>query len=212
MRAVETRERILRAAVRSLVEHGYAATTTVRIQDLAGVSRGRLLHHFPNRRALLIAATRHLFDSRRAELFPDGGPAPGEEPLAAIRRGVMAAWEGFFTDAFVSTVELWIAARTDARLAAELAPGEREVGRALRAALAASLGPEVAERPGFEGAGRILLSSMRGAAITYGFDRRNPATEPLIDHWVTMVACLTGLTSAPGRAAGAPAETLGAHP
>lgn len=193
LRAVETRERILEAAVRSLVDHGYAASTTLRIQELAGVSRGRLLHHFPNRTALLVAATRHLFDSRRLEGIPAGSGDAARDPHAAIRRAVETVWSVFFTDTFVSTVELWTAARTDAELAAALAPGEREIGRILRRSLRSTFGPEIAARPGFEEAGRILLSSMRGTAITYAFDSRNPATEPLLDHWATMMARMTSL-------------------
>jgi AcrR family transcriptional regulator len=45
--------------VRALVERGYTGTTTVTIQELADVSRGRLLHHFPSRDALLVAAAEH---------------------------------------------------------------------------------------------------------------------------------------------------------
>src|SRR3954463_8999888 len=37
-----TRERIVAAAVQSLVEDGYAVTTTLRVQHRAGVSRGAL--------------------------------------------------------------------------------------------------------------------------------------------------------------------------
>ncbi|WP_410622811.1 helix-turn-helix domain-containing protein [Amycolatopsis sp. cmx-8-4] len=45
-RAWDTRERILAAAVACLAEDGYAATTTSRIQERAGVSRGSLLRRF----------------------------------------------------------------------------------------------------------------------------------------------------------------------
>src|SRR4030081_2685364 len=51
-----TRRRILDAAVASLIRQGTAATTTVAVQERAGVSRGALLHHFPTH-AQLLAAT-----------------------------------------------------------------------------------------------------------------------------------------------------------
>ena len=59
-RTATSRARILDAAVACLVESGYRGATTLRIQARAGVSRGRLLHHFPSRDELLVAASRHL--------------------------------------------------------------------------------------------------------------------------------------------------------
>ena len=50
---------LLDATVRCLVTHGYAGTTTQRIQDEAGVSRGALLHHFASKSELLVAAIHH---------------------------------------------------------------------------------------------------------------------------------------------------------
>ena len=59
-RTATSRARILDAAVACLVESGYSGATTLQIQARAGVSRGRLLHHFPSRDELLVAASRHL--------------------------------------------------------------------------------------------------------------------------------------------------------
>ena len=53
-RTSDSRLRILDAAVACLVESGYAGTTTLTIQARAGVSRGRLLHHFPSKETLLV--------------------------------------------------------------------------------------------------------------------------------------------------------------
>ena len=65
-RTSDSRTRILDAAVSCLVESGYAGTTTLTIQNRAGVSRGRLLHHFPSKENLLVAAAQHLATSRFA--------------------------------------------------------------------------------------------------------------------------------------------------
>ena len=48
------REEILSAAIACLLEDGYAATTTMRVQERAGVSRGKLLHHFPSKRDIFL--------------------------------------------------------------------------------------------------------------------------------------------------------------
>ncbi|MDV6311168.1 TetR/AcrR family transcriptional regulator [Gordonia amicalis] len=63
-----TRTRILDAAIRVLVDRGYSGASTVAIQNEAGMSRGRLLHHYPSRDALLMAAVGHLARTRIEEL------------------------------------------------------------------------------------------------------------------------------------------------
>src|SRR3712207_7678852 len=59
-RTADSRLLILDAAVACLVEEGYAGASTLAVQARAGVSRGRLLHHFPSRAELLVAAAEHL--------------------------------------------------------------------------------------------------------------------------------------------------------
>ncbi|WP_242902810.1 TetR/AcrR family transcriptional regulator [Actinomadura terrae] len=53
VRAELTRERILTAAAHVFAEHGYAAGTTNRIAERAGVSIGSLYQYFPNKDAIL---------------------------------------------------------------------------------------------------------------------------------------------------------------
>jgi AcrR family transcriptional regulator len=63
-----TRALILTAAVECLVADGYERTTTVSVQARAGVSRGRLLHQFPSRSALLVAAAQYLASAHMADM------------------------------------------------------------------------------------------------------------------------------------------------
>src|SRR5438094_852419 len=60
--------KILDAAVSILIERGYAATSTLEVQKLAGVSRGVLLHYYGSRSELIAAATRHLYATRIGEV------------------------------------------------------------------------------------------------------------------------------------------------
>src|SRR3954447_16097606 len=82
--SADSRLLILDAAVACLVEDGYAGASTLAVQARAGVSRGRLLHPFPARAELLVAAAGHLSETlleevraRAAELMADQ-PAGGE--------------------------------------------------------------------------------------------------------------------------------------
>ncbi len=55
IRAELTRQRILTAAAHVFAEHGYAAGTTNRIAERAGVSIGSLYQYFPGKDAILVA-------------------------------------------------------------------------------------------------------------------------------------------------------------
>jgi len=52
----------LNAAVESLIKDGFAKTTTQAVVKRAGATRGTLLHHFPNREDMLVAAVEFVLD------------------------------------------------------------------------------------------------------------------------------------------------------
>src|SRR5262245_14960415 len=75
----ETRRALLDAAVESLIEVGFARTTTLEVQRRADVSRGALLHHFPSKAELLVAAVDHLAEMRARELKVLASQLPSED-------------------------------------------------------------------------------------------------------------------------------------
>jgi AcrR family transcriptional regulator len=160
----ETRRALLDATVASLLEVGYARTTTLEVQKRAGVSRGALLHHFPSKARLLAAAVEHVVNERGADL---------ERRLAAVPRGggrLAAAldllWDVYGDPHIQVSIELWSAARTDAELRAALIGWERAFGRKVRSHCRQVFGAEAASRPGFEAAVDVTLQLLRGAALT----------------------------------------------
>ncbi|MGW8374868.1 TetR/AcrR family transcriptional regulator [Streptomyces sp. ODS28] len=85
-RAELTRQRILDAAAHVFAEYGYAAGTTNRIAEQAGISIGSLYQYYPNKDAILAELVgRHL---------ADGAEAIGE----AIRRSEEAEPPGTLED------------------------------------------------------------------------------------------------------------------
>ncbi|MER7010698.1 TetR/AcrR family transcriptional regulator [Saccharopolyspora sp. NPDC000359] len=87
VRAELTRQRILTAAARVFAEHGYAAGTTNRIAERAGISIGSLYQYYPNKDAILAELlTRHLEADRSAETLRHQ-----EEPLEDIIRAFVRA-------------------------------------------------------------------------------------------------------------------------
>ncbi len=184
-RTADSRSQILEAAVGCLIEGGYSGATTLQIQGRAGVSRGRLLHHFPSRDELLVAAAHHLATVRvRATV------AKAETELAAhpggpgrIDRVVELMWETHHEPHYWAAVELWTAARTNDEIADALSQEERRLGGAVRSAVDGMFGTELTERPAYPMLRDQLLFSMRGAALTYAFDRRDPGSDPHLDEW-----------------------------
>ncbi len=126
----QTRERLLDAAMMSLVEYGYAGTTTQRIQERGGVSRGALLHHFGSKAELFAAAVHHIADMRIENIRAlSAGAGDGPD---ALRRVALAFHESMTGPAFQAAMELWTASRTDTELREALLPAERRLGHALR--------------------------------------------------------------------------------
>lgn len=85
----ETRERIVQAAVRRILEHGATPLALGAVAAEAQVSKGGLLHHFPTKVALLegiATALVGLFESQLEQEFAREAPgAPGRWLRAYIR-------------------------------------------------------------------------------------------------------------------------------
>ncbi|WP_216847411.1 TetR/AcrR family transcriptional regulator [Arthrobacter sp. SLBN-53] len=188
-RRADSRALILDAAVRALVENGYSGATTVVIQQLAGVSRGRLLHYFPSRDALLVAAAQHLAIERVAEMerwFDAAVPEGAANGPARIDYAISLLWSTFRQPYFWAAMELWTAARTDPGLRAGLAEAERRLGRAIEHVIATMFGPVHSSHPAFPDLRELLFSSMRGVALTYSIGERNADTDPHLRLWNDM--------------------------
>ncbi len=191
-RTADSRLLILEAAVTCLVEDGYAGASTLAVQARAAVSRGRLLHHFPSRAELLVAATEHLATTRLAEIRRRAAaemsglpPGPGR-----IERAIDLMWATFQEPPFWAAVELWTAARTDPELRAALRPEERRLRTAIQDVGDEIWGPEIAAAPRYAELCELLFTSMRGVAIVYAFEDRPAATDPHLTLWKRTAARL----------------------
>jgi AcrR family transcriptional regulator len=167
-RREETRGKLLDATITSLVEAGYAATTTRRVAELAGVSVGAQSHHFPRRVDLVAAAVEELAARRMREVHQLAAELPDD-----IEQRVTACldllWANFSSPLFSAFVKLWVAAADDQELYARLAPTELEMVRAIRA-LAVDIVGEPARSPGFEARLSVVLSTLRGLALFQAFE------------------------------------------
>lgn len=163
-RSAATRGRLIAAAITVLQRDGYAAATTVRVAQEAGVSRGAMLHQFPTRADLIIGVAEHIVREqdreRRRELR---AMERGETRFAEITR---VAWKSMIEPASMALLEIMLGTRSDPELGARFPA----VMRDLEAKLVS--GPmEVAHDVGvddeelIEAMTRLHLAAMRGLII-----------------------------------------------
>ncbi|CAM4257125.1 TetR/AcrR family transcriptional regulator [Nocardia ninae] len=81
-KGIERREQILDAALRTIAERGYLATSVAELAEAVGLSQGGLLHYFGSKEELFVAVLR-----KRDEIDVAGlhGPAPAAF-VALVRR------------------------------------------------------------------------------------------------------------------------------
>lgn len=166
-----TRERLLDATVESLVEVGYAATTTSAVCERAGLSRGAVLHHFPTRADLLVNAVAHLALRRGEEMQVESARrAAAHTPGArSSRRALDSAldflWAAFSGPLFFAALELWSAARTDRELHRTLYAVERVTGARMAEAWRAIARPDAGQARHFDDLLELSFHLMRGMAL-----------------------------------------------
>ena len=141
-RSAETIAKLLTAARSVLADSGYQGMTTSLVAKRAGVSRGALLHHFPNRAALVVATAEKLIESE-VHAFRDAMaslPATADRYHAAID----FLWRLFQSDEHLAWTELSLGARSDPDVADDV----RRVGEMIHTRIAdtwAELFPEARE-------------------------------------------------------------------
>jgi AcrR family transcriptional regulator len=90
-RSAATRDALISAARVLFAEHGYAEVGTEQIVRAAGVTRGALYHHFPDKQALFAAVFEALEIDVAARIAAAAGAETDPDPIAIMRAGV-AAW------------------------------------------------------------------------------------------------------------------------
>lgn len=108
-RTLTAKDRLVEAALASLIEVGFTRTTGVEVCRRAGVTRGALNHHFPDYGQLLAAALGTAYEHILVIEPPDPSVGPLEQwthrGLASVRR-----------PEFKAIIELWLASKNDPEL------------------------------------------------------------------------------------------------
>ena len=172
-RGADTRARILDATITCIVRSGFAAMTVENVMAESGISRGSVLHQFPNRIALAEAAFRRTLEAvirygRRRALT-------NADPFERLAGYSDIVWEGHSSPDGLALTEILQAARWDRELAAAVEP----ITRAAETEVAAEL-VELAQRAGIAepevmiARGWLLVASARGLIIESGLHLDRP--------------------------------------
>ncbi|TLH65662.1 TetR/AcrR family transcriptional regulator [Mycolicibacterium aubagnense] len=133
-RSAVMRARLLDATVECLVKYGYSGTTTSRVAEMAGVTRGAQVHHFGSKEDLVVAAIEHLAQQRtRAAMSDLDRLHTSPDPIGAALEFL---WEAHQGPMFTASLELWVASRTDPILARHIERVEPLVNATLITAIA----------------------------------------------------------------------------
>jgi AcrR family transcriptional regulator len=167
-RSAAMRTRLLDATIECLVAYGYAGTTTPRVAEQAGVTRGAQIHHFGSKEDLVVAAIEHLAQQRvQAAMREFGRVQASSDPVSTVLEFL---WEAHQGPMFIATVELWVAARTDDVLAAHIARVEPVVNSTLIAAIA-QLVPDHAMQKELRNFVYTAMDALRGILLNSFVDR-----------------------------------------
>ena len=110
-RSATTRAKLIEATIKSLYELGYHQTTTVLAAERAGVSRGAMLHQFPTKADLMMAAAYKIRDMRLERHQEKLGELEkAEDKFLAL---IDVLWEGLLSSSGVARIELMLSTRSD---------------------------------------------------------------------------------------------------
>jgi AcrR family transcriptional regulator len=201
-RRAGTRAALLAAAVECLVEHGYEETTTGRVCERAGLSRGAHQHHFGTRQALVAAALEELAMRRLEEIRGEVASLPAGD--ARIEQALDAIWGWFTGPLFQASIDLAAAARTDAELRASLAPVEARLSQGTLLCCREMLA-DGAEDRSRDPLIQMTLGTVRGLALLPILD---PGNRSAAKQWAfargRLAALFRGAAGAPARNGAAP--------
>lgn len=174
------RLRLLEATVECLVEYGWSGTSTTLVSKRAGVSRGALLHHFPTKNDLVLAAVEHLSEIRGTELAAAAARLPqGKRRTRAVLE--MLA-DHFTSPVFIAALELWVAARTDPALQHSVDPLEQRIGRETHRNTVDLLGVDES-RPGARELVQATLDLVRGLGLANTITDDTQRRKRILDQW-----------------------------
>lgn len=116
-RSAETTAAVLDATTGCLVELGFGGTTITSVASRASVSRGAVLHHYPSKEALILAAVQRIVAQRTDEARALLALLPADASWSArLEAAIDVMWSVYQGPSMQAWLELAVASRADATL------------------------------------------------------------------------------------------------
>ncbi|WP_322516828.1 TetR/AcrR family transcriptional regulator [Rhodopseudomonas palustris] len=114
-RSETTRTQLIDAAIKLVRANGLSGLRTVEVAELAGVSRGALMHHFKSKHDLTVAVIRHVNDISRSESARRATIAKrsDQDPIEGI---IHDAHDFYFGDYFFIELAIAMSADSESRV------------------------------------------------------------------------------------------------
>lgn len=116
---------MLAAAINSLHRYGYSATPTILVAEMAGVSRGAMLHQFRTKADLMTFVVESVYEEEinAYDKLMQGIEDPGQRLLAYP----MASWKVLGRPSGLAVLEILQGSRSDTELAKKLRPVQARI-------------------------------------------------------------------------------------
>ena len=163
-RSATTRLKLVEATIQCLYELGYHQTSTVMVTKRAKVSRGAMLHHFPSKADLMMAAMDYI-RSRRGDAHRKHLERFKTERDQFLQL-IDVLWEEFQTPTGVARIELMLGSRNDPDLRPRFSELNLELERIHKDriwARAEKLG--IRDRKKIDAFVQLYAAALRGLAI-----------------------------------------------
>ncbi|MCE2987014.1 MAG: TetR/AcrR family transcriptional regulator [Phenylobacterium sp.] len=176
-RSGRTRERLVMAAIDALYRYGYSAVSTTLVAELAGVSRGAMLHQFATKAQLMaeVVDTTHQRNVAAYRAALSRNPLTAEERLLAL---LDSGWMRHASADGVAQDEIRAATRSDPELAECVRPVlmrhveeiQETFGRLMTAA-------GITDRAVSDALLTVTIATLRGLALEKALGREEAQVE-----------------------------------
>lgn len=190
-RGMETRKRVLSAAVKLIAKYGYNATNVQLICEASKVARGSVLHQFPTRLDLMMAVLDYAHEGLIEKLSQRLDEAA--KPMERLQAFFDAIWASVSEDSMATVVsEIQDAAHWDVDLAALIAPAsEKTLKRISQELRAIARDAGIKDLGSLDASLLLVIAATRGLAIGFRVNRQKDALAAALanlrTYWFTAI-------------------------
>lgn len=161
-----TQSKVILAAIACLGRLGYSLTSSNAVADEAGVTRGRMSHHFPTKVALMLAVVAYIFEEERERYREAYDAIP--DPMEKILSTPSILWDVLSRPSGVAVLEIMLGARSDPALSEPFATLQAEIeNQAAEGMRRLYANADVPTFAGERALHRLFVAAIRGLTIDY---------------------------------------------